>query len=66
MFLAGMSVILLSSFIPVRLFAELLMVTLLGCILGDLILLPALLKLFWKEGRPPVTEGASPSEAGGA
>lgn len=49
MFVCGMSVILFSSFVPVRLFAELLMVTLLGCILGDLILLPALLKLFWRE-----------------
>jgi predicted RND superfamily exporter protein len=48
MLAAGMSVLFASSFVPVRLFGELMTVTVLGCILGDLFLLPALLSLFWK------------------
>lgn len=43
---AGMLVMLLSSFMPVRLFGELICVTLLMCLVGDLLLLPAMLKLF--------------------
>lgn len=43
---AGMLVMLLSSFTPVRLFGELIAVTLTMCLIGDLILLPALVKLF--------------------
>lgn len=46
---AGMSVMLVSSFMPVRLFGELVCVTLAGCLLGDLIILPAMLVLFAKE-----------------
>jgi predicted RND superfamily exporter protein len=46
---AGMSVMLISSFMPVRLFGELICVTLAGCILGDLIILPAMLVLFAKD-----------------
>jgi predicted RND superfamily exporter protein len=47
MLVGGMAVLFASSFVPVRLFGELMTVTLSGCILGDLILLPALLALFW-------------------
>lgn len=43
---AGMLVMLLSSFMPVRLFGELICVTLVACLFGDLLLLPAMLKLF--------------------
>jgi hypothetical protein len=47
--LGGMSVLLMSSFMPVQYFSTLLCVTVISCLLGDLILLPALLKLGWKE-----------------
>jgi predicted RND superfamily exporter protein len=47
MLVGGMAVLFASSFVPVRLFGELMTVTLIGCILGDLMLLPALLALFW-------------------
>lgn len=47
MLVGGMAVLFASSFVPVRLFGELMTVTLAGCILGDLMLLPALLALFW-------------------
>ena len=43
---SGMLVMLISSFMPVRLFGELVCVTLLGCLLADLIILPAMLALF--------------------
>lgn len=45
---AGMLVMLVSSFVPVRLFGELICVTLVACLLGDLLLLPAMLTLFAK------------------
>ncbi len=45
---AGMLVMLASSFMPVRLFGELISVTLVACLFGDLLLLPAMLKLFAK------------------
>jgi len=48
MLVGGMAVLFASSFVPVRLFGELMTVTLVGCIIGDLMLLPALLALFWK------------------
>ena len=47
---AGMLVMLVSSFMPVRLFGELICVTLVGCLLGDLIILPAMLALFIRGG----------------
>ncbi|MFT4704118.1 MAG: putative RND superfamily exporter protein [Bradymonadia bacterium] len=53
MLMSGLSVILLSSFVPVRLFAELTCITIIGCLFGDLLMLPALLKLFWKRERAP-------------
>ena len=47
MLMAGFSVMLISKFIPVRRFGELIAVTAFGCLLGNLILLPALLKVGW-------------------
>ncbi len=46
----GLSVLLLSEFLPSRRFAELTCVTMLGALVGDLLLLPACLMLFWKRG----------------
>ena len=45
---AGLSVLGLSEFLPSRRFAELTAVTMLGALVGDLLLLPACLMLFWK------------------
>ena len=45
---AGLSVLLLSEFLPSRRFAELTGVTMLGALVGDLFLLPACLMLIWK------------------
>lgn len=45
---AGMLVLLLSSFVPVRQFATLLGITAMSCLLGNLVILPALLKVGWK------------------
>lgn len=55
--LAGMGVLLFSNFVPTRRFAELTCVTILGNLLGVLLLLPACLVLAWKPGRRemPVT-----------
>ncbi|MGQ0635368.1 MAG: efflux RND transporter permease subunit [Planctomycetaceae bacterium] len=49
--LAGLTVLLFSHFIPTRRFGELTQVTVLGNLLGVLLLLPACLVLFWKPGR---------------
>ncbi len=49
---AGLSVLLLSQFVPSRRFAELTNVTIAGALVGDLFLLPACLMLFWKSPRP--------------
>jgi predicted RND superfamily exporter protein len=43
----GLAVLLLSAFVPTRRFAELSAVTMISALLGDLLLLPASLKLFW-------------------
>ncbi len=51
MLLAGMVVIYQGSFVPTRLFAELTAITIAGCLVGDLIVLPALLHRFWPENR---------------
>jgi hypothetical protein len=45
---SGLSVLLLSEFLPSRHFAELTAVTMLGALVGDLFLLPACLMLMWK------------------
>ena len=47
MLMAGFSVMLISEFVPVRLFGELIAVTAFGCLLGNMIVLPALLKVAW-------------------
>lgn len=47
MLAAGFSVMTISSFVPIRLFGQLIAVTALGTLLGNMVLLPALLKLFW-------------------
>ena len=49
MLMAGFSVMLISKFVPVRRFGELIAVTAFGCLLGNLILLPALLKVGWNK-----------------
>jgi len=53
----GMSVLLGSSFVPTRRFAELIGVTMTAAAVGDILLLPACLKLFW---RPRRRRGVSP------
>ena len=45
---SGLAVLLFSEFVPTRRFAELTIVTMLGALVGDLLLLPALITLFWK------------------
>jgi predicted RND superfamily exporter protein len=47
--ITGLAVLLTSDFVPSQRFAELVTVTLLGAIVGDLLLLPAMLMLFWKK-----------------
>jgi len=51
MLVGGLAVMSTSSFVPIRLFAELTGITILGCLFGDLIVLPALLKLGWRPNR---------------
>ena len=46
--MVGMSVLVCSDFVPTRRFAELTSVTILGNLLGVMLLLPACLVLFWK------------------
>lgn len=48
--ISGLSVLLLSDFVPTRRFAELTIVTMSTAVFGDLLLLPACLVLFWKPG----------------
>ena len=57
--LVGMSVLLLSDFVPTRRFAELTSVTILGNLLGVLLLLPACLVLFWKRSSTPPPQDCS-------
>jgi len=47
--IVGVSVLLLSDFVPTRRFAELICVTMAAGLIGDIVLLPASLMLFWKE-----------------
>ncbi|WP_231756400.1 efflux RND transporter permease subunit [Lignipirellula cremea] len=54
--IAGISVLLLSEFLPTRRFAELVSITMLAALFGDLLLLPACLSLFWKD--PPTDPAA--------
>lgn len=46
--ISGLSVLLMSSFVPTRRFAELTIVTMATAVFGDLLILPACLVLFWK------------------
>lgn len=48
--LCGLAVVLFSSFVPIRLFAELTALTILSCVAADLLVLPALLHLFDRDG----------------
>jgi len=45
----GLSVLMFSEFVPTRRFAELISVTMLAALFGDLLLLPACLSMFWKK-----------------
>lgn len=54
--LVGMSVLLYSDFVPTRRFAELTIVTIVGNLLGVLLMLPACLVLFWKKPVKTPTE----------
>ncbi len=51
--IAGLLVLLASDFVPSQRFAELTAVTLFGALWGDLLVLPACLKLFWRPRSPP-------------
>jgi hydrophobe/amphiphile efflux-3 (HAE3) family protein len=48
---AGMSILTFSEFLPTRRFAELTSITMAAAVLGDLVLLPALLVLFWRPAK---------------
>jgi predicted RND superfamily exporter protein len=52
---SGLAILLFSAFVPTRRFAELAAVTMVSALAGDLLLLPALLKLFWRDARPHAT-----------
>lgn len=58
MLAGGLAVMLQSSFVPIRLFSELTAVTIVGCLFGDLIVLPAMLRLFVPELHPASTASA--------
>ncbi|MFM8224207.1 MAG: MMPL family transporter, partial [Planctomycetaceae bacterium] len=55
--LAGLAALRMSNFVPTQRFAELTSVTILGNLLGVLLLLPALLKLVWPESEPRTSPG---------
>ena len=60
---AGLSVLLFSRFVPSRRFAKLTGVTLLSALLGNLLLLPACLVLFWKPQRDKCSADGSAGPA---
>lgn len=49
----GFGVMLFSSFVPVRRFGQLIAITVFGCLLATVIILPALLKVAWFGGSEP-------------
>jgi predicted RND superfamily exporter protein len=49
MLLGGLATMSLSSFVPIRWFAELMAATILFAVIGDLTIIPPLLKKFWPE-----------------
>jgi hypothetical protein len=53
--LAGLAALRMSNFVPTQRFAELTSVTILGNLLGVLLLLPAWLKLVWPDAEPGVS-----------
>jgi predicted RND superfamily exporter protein len=59
---AGTAVLMVSNFVPTRRFAELTAVTIIGNLLGVLLLLPACLVLAWKVKKTPVA--AAPAANG--
>jgi predicted RND superfamily exporter protein len=66
--IAGLAVLLTSDFIPNRRFAELTSLTMVSALVGDLILLPACIKVFWRGGAAeddPATSAASGSPESG-
>jgi hypothetical protein len=59
----GLAILLLSAFVPTRRFAELSTVTMVSALLGDLLLLPASLKLFWPRRHRSVMKQSPDSTA---
>jgi predicted RND superfamily exporter protein len=59
----GLVVLMFSDFVPTRRFAELTSVTMIGALIGDLMLLPACLVMFW---RPKAKRRAEQAPAGSA
>ena len=59
---AGLSVLLFSTFVPTRRFAELTSVTMATAVFGDLVLLPAILVLVWRD-KPRAARGLSSDSA---
>lgn len=53
MVVAGLSVLLTSDFLPSRRFAELTAVTMIAAVFGDLIILPACLRMLWRDRTHP-------------
>ena len=58
--LAGMIVLMFSSFMPTQRFGELTAVTIVGNLIGVLLLLPACLVLFWKKPAAPAARTPEP------
>ena len=63
--LAGLGVLRLSNFVPTQRFAELTCVTILGNLLGVLLLLPAWLRIAWREPQPQSPIGKTSETASG-
>jgi len=59
---SGLSVLIFSDFVPTRRFAELTAVTMFSALPGDVILLPALLKLFAKRSDPQWSLSEQPND----
>lgn len=61
----GFGVMLLSAFVPVRRFGELIAVTVIGVLVGTLVVLPALMALFAPRRSPAVARPESPAAESG-
>lgn len=55
---SGLAILLVSDFVPTRRFAELTGVTMAAALLGDLLVLPAMITLFWKRDHRPAPVSA--------